>query len=49
MEPAVAPAQNTDIPAGTTIIGDSVTLGSRSYLLEHMQDVDISMLKEIAR
>ena len=40
-EPSVAPAQNTDIPAGTTIIGDSVTLGSRSYLLEHMQDVDI--------
>lgn len=31
----------TQIPAGTTIIGDSVTLGSRSYLLEHMSDVDI--------
>ncbi|MFJ6957813.1 MAG: acyltransferase family protein [Ligilactobacillus animalis] len=40
-ETPVAADQNTGIPAGTTIIGDSVTLGSRSYLLEHMTDVDI--------
>ena len=40
-ETPVTTDQNTGIPAGTTIIGDSVTLGSRSYLLEHMTDVDI--------
>lgn len=33
--------ENSTIPFGTTIIGDSVTLGSRSYLLDHMSDVDI--------
>lgn len=33
--------KNSTIPSGTTIIGDSVTLGSRSYLLDHMSDVDI--------
>lgn len=41
VEPKTTNEAKTQIPAGTTIIGDSVTLGSRSYLLEHMSDVEI--------
>ncbi|KRL84789.1 acyltransferase family protein [Ligilactobacillus apodemi] len=43
VEQQLAQTQTADqtIPEGTTIIGDSVTLGSRSYLLEHMENVDI--------
>lgn len=34
-------AQNSVQDDGATIIGDSVTLGSRKYLLDHMKNVDI--------
>ncbi|AST83191.1 acyltransferase family protein [Latilactobacillus sakei] len=33
---------NYNVPQGISIIGDSVTLGARSYLLEHVKNSDIN-------